>query len=120
VGTALVDGRHSVSITAADPAGNASAAATQAFTVDTRKPKLTIRGKKIVRAKGRRARVRFKLKADEPVALACKVDRKRPKRCGSRFRTPRLRRGAHKLKVTATDRAGNKTSKTKKLRVVGR
>jgi len=118
VGTALVDGRHSVSITGTDRAGNTSAPATRAFTVDTRNPKLTIKGKKRVRAKGRRARARFKLKADEPVALACKVDRKKPKRCGSKFRTPRLRRGAHKLKVTATDRAGNKTSKTKRLRVV--
>jgi hypothetical protein len=71
-----------------------------------------------VKTAGRKARDKLKLKANEPVTFKCKVDRKRAKRCKARYKTPKLKLGKHKVKVTATDRAGNRVSKTKQLKVV--
>jgi uncharacterized delta-60 repeat protein len=119
VGTALSDGAHSVSITAADAAGNPSAAATRSFTVDTRKPGLKIKGRTKIRSRKRKARFNLKLKATEPATFKCKLDRKKAKPCGRNFR-PKLRRGTHKLKVIATDRAGNSTSEKKRLKLLRR
>jgi uncharacterized delta-60 repeat protein len=113
----LGDGRRTFTVAATDPAGNASSA-TRTFTVDTKKPKLGIRGPSKIRTRHKRARARFKLKTNEKSTLRCKLDRHKAKRCKSPYRTPKLRLGKHKLQVTATDRAGNKTSKTKKFRIV--
>ena len=117
VGTALGDGAHSVSITAADAAGNPSAAATRSFTVDTRKPGLKVKGKTTIRSRKRKATFKLTLKATEQATFKCKLDRKKAKPCGRKFR-PKLRRGKHKLKVIATDRAGNSTSEKKKLKLL--
>jgi uncharacterized delta-60 repeat protein len=115
---ALGDGAHTFSLTATDRAGNASAATIRTFRVDTRKPELKIKGKGKVKTAGRKAKDKLKLKANEPVSLKCKVDRKKAKKCGAKYKTPKLKLGKHKVKVTATDRAGNTTSKVKKLKVV--
>jgi uncharacterized delta-60 repeat protein len=114
----LADGPHSFSLTGTDRAGNTSAATGRHFTVDTRKPELKIKGKTKVKTAGRKARDKLKLKANEPSTFTCRVDRKKAKSCKAKYKTPKLKLGKHKLKVTATDRAGNRVSKTKKLKVV--
>ena len=115
---ALGDGAHTFSLIAADRAGNPSAAATRIFTVDTTKPTVKIKGKGKVRTRKRKARVTYKLRANETATFTCKVDKRKPKACKAKYKTPKLKLGKHKVKVTATDRAGNATSKTKKLKVV--
>jgi hypothetical protein len=50
--------------------------------------------------------------------MKCKLDRAKPKGCRRSYRTPKLRPGRHKLKVTATDRAGNVAHKAKRFRIV--
>ncbi len=114
VGTSLADGAHSVSIVAIDRAGNASAALRRTFKVDTRKPTLKIKGDRRIDARRGEGIAKLKLKANEPVTLRCKVDREKPESCDARFRV-RLEIGRHKLRVTATDRAGNRSSKKKRL-----
>ena len=114
----LGDGAHTFSLIATDRAGNPSAAVTQSFQVDTHKPELKVKGKGRVKTAGRKAKDKLKLKANEPATFRCKVDKKKAESCGAKFKTPKLRLGKHKVKVTATDRAGNKTSKAKKLKVV--
>jgi uncharacterized delta-60 repeat protein len=114
----LADGPHSFSLKATDKAGNASAATIRRFTVDTHKPELKIKGKTKVKTAGRKGRDKLKLKANEPTTFKCKVDRRKAKSCKAKYRTPKLKLGKHRVKVTATDRAGNRVSKTKKLKVV--
>jgi uncharacterized delta-60 repeat protein len=115
---ALGDGAHSFSLTGTDKAGNTSAPTIRRFTVDTHKPELKIKGKGKVKTAGRKGRDKLKLKSNEPTTFKCKVDRKKAKSCKAKYKTPKLKLGKHKLKVTATDRAGNRVSKTKKLKVV--
>jgi uncharacterized delta-60 repeat protein len=117
----LRDGSHTFSVVGTDAAGNASAAATRRFTVDTVRPALTIRGKSKLATRKRKASALFRIKASEPLnKLTCKLDRRKAKPCKSRYRTPKLKpsKHVHRLKVTATDRAGNRTTKTKKFRIV--
>jgi uncharacterized delta-60 repeat protein len=116
----LADGSRTFSLTATDAAGNASAPVTRVFTVDTRKPELKIKGKGRVKTRGRKAKDKLKLTASEPATFRCKVDRKKAKSCRAKYKTPKLKLGKHRVKVTATDRAGNRVSKTKKLKVVRR
>jgi len=107
----LKNGKHTFSVTATDPAGNASAPATRSFTVDTKKPKVKIKGDTSV---GADAKVKLKLKVSEPAKLKCKLDKAKARKCGKKFKA-RLDAGTHKLKVTATDRAGNKGKAKAKL-----
>ena len=113
----LSDGRRTFHVTATDPAGN-TASAERTFVVDTKKPKLGITGPSKIKTRQKRARARFKLKTNEKSTLRCKLDRHKAKRCKSPYKTPKLRLGKHKLQVTATDRAGNKTHKTKRFRIL--
>jgi uncharacterized delta-60 repeat protein len=116
-GTRLADGRHTFTVAATDLAGNVGRAQ-RTFTVDTKRPKLKISGHSRIKTAHKRARARFKLKASEKVTFRCKVDRRRARTCKSKYRTPKLKRGRHKLQVIATDRAGNKTRKVKKFKIV--
>jgi hypothetical protein len=100
-----------------DAAGNAANPVTRHVTVDTTAPKLKIKGKRRVRSR-HRGRDRFRLKANEPVTLRCKLDRAKQKPCSKRYRTPKLRFGRHKLKVTAADRAGNVSTTRKRFKIV--
>ncbi len=85
--------------------GLLSEVATRAFTVDTVKPAVTLTRKPKTRTRKRRAK--FVFKTSEPVAsLACKLDRRRAKPCKSP-RKVKVRPGRHRLKITATDLAGN-------------
>lgn len=53
-----------------------------------------------------RRRPRFELLASEPASFECAIDRRRFRACRSPYRTPRLRRGRHRLQVRAVDLAG--------------
>jgi hypothetical protein len=58
--------------------------------------------------------------ANEPVTFSCQVDDLPAGPCEADYRTRKLKRGKHTLDVTATDRAGNAASETKKLKIVRR
>jgi uncharacterized delta-60 repeat protein len=114
----LADGPHTFAVLGADPAGNRSAPATRTFTVDTRAPRLKIKGRSAFRTRARRGRARFKIAADEPATLSCRLDHRKPRPCGSKLKTPKLKRGKHLLWVTATDRAGNVAHAFRRFRIV--
>jgi uncharacterized delta-60 repeat protein len=114
---ALPDGAHAFAVSSTDTVGNASAPVTRTFTVDTQPPVLIVKGKRRVRSR-HRARDRFRLNVNEPAVVACKLDRKKTKGCLNRYRTPKLRFGKHKLRVTAVDRADNVTTKVKRFKIV--
>jgi hypothetical protein len=48
------------------------------------------------------------------------VDKKDPKPCDAKFKTPKLKLGKHKVTVTATDQAGNSSDEAKKIKVVSK
>jgi uncharacterized delta-60 repeat protein len=114
----LADGQHTFSLTATDRAGNTSAEVTRTFTVDTKAPKIKIKGKKKVKTDKPKAKEKLKIKTSEPAELSCAVDKKQPKPCDAKFKTPKLKLGKHKVTVTATDRAGNSSDEAKKVKVV--
>ena len=67
-------------------------------------------------------RVRFRLSSDEAGStFRCKLDGGRYRRCGKRYRTPRLDPGQHTLRAKATDPAGNgdPTPARKRFVIVG-
>jgi Big-like domain-containing protein/hemolysin type calcium-binding protein/putative glycosyl hydrolase len=114
----LSDGSHTFHVKAIDAADNESQALSRTLDVDTVAPRVTIRRPGKTKAKGRnRARVTFLLKASEQVNRRCRIDSRRFKACSWRFRTPRLSHGIHRLKVKATDRAGNVGNKRKRFRI---
>jgi uncharacterized delta-60 repeat protein len=115
--TPLADGEHTFGVSATDLAGNSSAAS-RTFTVDTTPPEITIKGKRNVKTDDEKAKTKLKIKTSERAELTCKIDKKKPKPCDKRFKTPKLKLGKHKVKVTATDQAGNSSDEKKKLKVV--
>jgi hypothetical protein len=114
----LSDGPHAFALTGTDAAGNTSQPLTRTFTVDTKLPRVRIKGKTTIRTSKMRARARFSIKVTEPVHLQCRVDSLRLRACRKRYRTPKLGPGRHKLKVMATDRAGNRTTKAMRFKIV--
>ena len=72
--------------------------------VDTAAPELEIRGPSKTKTKREKAAATFTLKASERVGRRCRIDSRRFKPCSWRYRTPKLGRGTHTLKVKATDR----------------
>ncbi|MDX6581207.1 MAG: hypothetical protein QOI10_391, partial [Solirubrobacterales bacterium] len=108
---------HTVSISANDAASN-STTATRTFTVDTKAPTVTIKGKAKLKTRQRTARERLKINVSEAAIVTCAVDKGKPKVCGAKYRTPKLKRGKHRLTVTATDQAGNTATAGKRIRVV--
>ena len=114
----LSDGKHTFSLTATDRAGNTSAATTRTFTVDTEAPEIDIKGKKKVKTHRKKARDKLKIETSEPSKLTCQVDNKKPEECVAKFITPKLKKGKHKVTVTATDQAGNSSDEAKKIKVV--
>jgi uncharacterized delta-60 repeat protein len=116
--TPLGDGPHTFSLTATDRAGNTSAATTRSFTVDTKAPTVTIKGKAKLKTRKRKARERLKINVSEAAIVTCAIDKRKPGVCGAKYRTPKLKRGKHRLTVTATDQAGNTATAGKNIRVV--
>ena len=83
-------------------------------------PSLKIRGPRKITTRHRRARARFRLRADQAVTFMCRVDSRRGSRCSSPFTTRNLHVGKHRPKVRATDRTGHQTTKLKRFRIVRR
>jgi hypothetical protein len=115
----LSDRRHTFIVKATDTARTTDISR-RTFTVDTSVPVLKIKGPKKVRTRTKKASAAFFLKASEPVDHRCRVDSRPLKPCSWRYRTPRLRRGTHILKVKAIDRAGNLRTKRKRFQIVRR
>ena len=90
------------------------------FKVDTAAPAVRIKGERRVKTRRRRASAIFILKPSERAGLRCRIDSRRFKPCSRRYRTPKLHRGTHRLKVKAVDRAGNKRSKRTTFKIVRR
>ena len=112
----LSDGRHSFFVRAIDHAGNEPGPRS---TVDTQPPKVRITdAARTTAAKAeRRSRATFILQASEHVALRCRIDSRPFKPCSSPYRTPKLTPGTHRLKVKATDEAGNVGTKLKRFKI---
>jgi RTX calcium-binding nonapeptide repeat (4 copies)/Glycosyl hydrolase catalytic core len=111
----LSDGNHTFTVE------QGTDAASRNFTVDTVAPRVKITGPgwtTKARSTGA-ARATFTLKPSEHVQLRCRIDWRRFKDCSPHYRTPRLRDGRHRLKVKATDRAGNVATKRKRFNIVG-
>jgi len=115
--SALADGLHTVRVRATDTA-QATDVDWRWFNVDTTAPALTIKGQRRVKTKRRRASAAFTLKASEQVNRRCRIDSRRFKPCSRRYRTPKLARGTHRLKVKAADHAGNVRAKRKSFKIV--
>ena len=115
----LSDGSHTFFVRAADAAGNESDVVSRSFTVDTVPPTVTIKGADRATAStaDRRRRATFILEASENVSLRCRVDSRPYKACASPYRTPELKPGHHRLKVKATDEAGNVGTKRKQFKI---
>jgi hypothetical protein len=113
----LSDGSHSFRVKATD-AAQTTDLAWRDFSVDTTAPAVKIKGQRKVRTKGRKASAIFTLSASERVGRRCRIDSRRFKRCSERYRTAKLRRGTHTLKVKATDRAGNVGTKRMRFKIV--
>jgi hypothetical protein len=116
----LKDGRHKFAVRAVDPVGNQGAVAHRSFRVDTKAPRLRIKGPSKVKATRRRASALFVLKASERVHRACRIASRQFEPCPERYRTPKLGDGPHTLEVKATDRAGNVASRKKRFEIVAK
>lgn len=73
---------------------------------DTRKPIVKFRSKPRKKSTKRKVRIRFS--ADEKVTFRCKLDRAKYRTCKSPY-VKTVKPGRHKLRVYATDAAGNKS-----------
>jgi len=67
---------------------------------------MTISGKKKVKTRKKKARVRWTFGSAEPATFQCSLDGARFAPCTSPF-TTKLRRGAHTLSVRSIDALGN-------------
>ena len=108
-------GRHSVSVTATDRRGQASRSRTANFTVEAGLPSLRIR----VRRSGRRVTVSRAARDRGPSGLDyVQIDWGDGARSSRRARAVHTyKRGRFTLRVTAVDRAANRTVKSKALRI---
>jgi hypothetical protein len=101
----LGQGSHTFKVTATDPAGNESAPATYAWTVDTTAPTTTILTQPGSPTKLTTAS--FTFSASESATFACKLDGGAFAACTSGDSFAGLAEGAHTLLVKATDAAAN-------------
>jgi hypothetical protein len=105
----LSEGGHGFRVRAIDAATNTDASpAERRFTVDTVRPRVTLRSRPAKRSTTRRAR--FTFKASERVSkFECRIDGRKFKRCRSGVRV-KVRPGLHRFRVRAVDRAGNRSA----------
>jgi uncharacterized delta-60 repeat protein len=118
--SALTEGRHRFAVRAIDLDGLTGDPTSTTFRIDTTSPRARIRGHSKLRTRRRRARAEFRLKSSERVRFRCKVDSKAFHRCSSPYKTPRLGLGRHRLRIKATDAAGNTGRAKKRFRIVAR
>jgi hypothetical protein len=103
-GSALGDGSHTFNVTAVDRAGNA-ATGTRTFVVDTKRPTVKVKKHPRKTTRNRKAKFTF-LVSEKRTKLRCKVDKRKFRRCKTKSKFT-VKRGKHKLRVKATDLAGN-------------
>jgi hypothetical protein len=111
-GARLGDGVHRFRVVAVDAAGNVGPTAKRMFTVDTKRPRVRLRGHPRRRTTSHRARFRFS--ASERARFQCRLDGRAFRRCRSPRKVP-VGRGGHTFRVRAVDRAGN-VGKAKRFR----
>lgn len=104
----IANGTFTIAATATDAFKNTSAAGQVTVVLDSIAPSLKILAKPKKKSSKRKVRIRFK--ADETVTFKCKLDRGKFKTCKSPY-VKKVKPGAHKLRIVATDAAGN-VSKT--------
>ena len=107
--TPLADGEHGFAVRGVDAAGRAGDSETVLFTVDTKRPNtfLSVRPRKTIRTRTRRARVVFAFRSNEEDAdFVCRVNRGLFRFCRPR-QVMRLGAGQHTIRVKAVDLAGN-------------
>jgi hypothetical protein len=109
----LSDGDHTLRIDATDYF-NAAGSTTGTITVDTKKPKLKVKGPKKQTTK---TKAKFKIKTEAGAELTCKLDKAKAKACSKKPKF-NVDEGKHKLKVEATDAAGNVAKTTYKWKVL--
>ncbi|MEK6326309.1 MAG: hypothetical protein AABM66_02135 [Actinomycetota bacterium] len=116
--SSLSDGSHRFHVRPVDGAGNRGDALGVKFAVDTAAPELKIKGPSKTRTRRKKAAATFTLKASEQVGRQCRIDSGRFKPCPERYRTPRLRHGAHTLKVKVTDPGGNAGTQRRRFKIL--
>jgi hypothetical protein len=99
----LSNGAHQLTVAATDYFAQVGSASGR-FKVDTKKPK--VKFKKAPAKRSTQHTAKFKIKTERGAKLTCKLDRKKAKKCKSKVKF-RVGAGKHKLKVAATDAAGN-------------
>ena len=115
----LADGSHSFRVRATDAAGNPDPTGdSRSFKVDATAPKLKITGPSKVRTDNKKASATFDLEASERVELKCRISSKQFEPCSAHYKTPKLGKGPHTLKVKATDQAGNVTTRRKQFEIL--
>jgi Bacterial Ig-like domain len=103
----LVDGPHSVAVTAIDPVGNADPTpAERTWTVDTTAPDTTIQEGPDATTNATTARLSFSA-SEDGATYECRLDDQEPTNCDGTVEYDALVEGAHEFSVTASDRAGN-------------
>jgi hypothetical protein len=115
----LSDSDHTFTVKATDTAQTTDVA-WRDFTVDTTGPAVTIKGHRKVWTNRKKASATFTLRASERADRRCRLDSRRFQACSWSYRTPKLRRGAHTLKVKATDRVGNVGTKRTRFKIARR
>jgi hypothetical protein len=113
----LGEGQHTFAVAATDHAGNVGSA-TRTINIDTIAPTVDIHGKKKIKTGKAKTKAKFKVTTSEPATLTCHVDKKPPKPCAGKYKTPKLGDGKHKVYVDAVDPAGNAASDKQKVKVV--
>ncbi len=102
----LADGAHTFSVVAVDEAGNESAPALRAWTVDATKPNTILTAKPKKQTRARKATFRFR-SSEMPSTFQCRLDRGAWKPCKPGKAYTKLKPGRHTFRVRAKDRAGN-------------
>src|SRR4051812_22373351 len=117
--SALTDGPHAIVVRAVDAAGNASDAASHAWTVDTTAPAAP---SFVGSTPGTTSSTTVSIGFDDSetgMTFACSLDDATPVACTSPYVATGLTEGSHNFTVTATDGAGNVSSSTTSFVVDG-
>ncbi len=108
--TSLGDGSHTLSVKAADGAGNGGVPTTKTWVVDTTAP--TVGFSSTPPADSNSTSASFAFSASEGATYTCRPDSGSTVPCASPFPVTGLGEGGHTFRVEATDPAGNTGSRT--------